>query len=256
MTQHSKVLIIEDEPLARQRLKKLLQPYANQINLIGEAKNGAEGVDMIEKLKPQFIFLDIKMPVLNGFEMLLKLSYQPHIIFTTAFDEYAIKAFENNSIDYLLKPIRPERLEITMDKILKLSNPVKTEQFNSDALHSLIEHLQVPKAIRSLTVHLGDKIIIVKLDEIVFFKAEDKYVLIHTNKGEQHLITQSLSQLEQKLPDYFLRINRSSIINENEISEIRKGFNRKWVFEMKDVDHTRITAGTSYMSAIKNHLKF
>lgn len=253
---NNKVLIIEDEPLARQRLKKLLQPYTDQIDLIGEAKNGAEGIEMIENLRPQFIFLDIKMPVLNGFEMLLKLSYQPHIVFTTAFDEYAIKAFENNSIDYLLKPIRPERFKVTMDKISKLSSKGQTEQFNSSTLQSLIEQLQVPKTIRSLTVHLGDKIIIVKLDDVIFFKAEDKYVLIYTKQGDQHLITQSLSQLEQKIPDYFLRINRSAIINENEISEIRKGFNRKWVFKMNDVEHTRITAGTSYMSFIKNHLKF
>lgn len=251
------VILVEDEVLARQRLKKLLIPYSDQLEIIGEASNGQDGLKLIETLKPDFVFLDIQMPVLNGFDMLLKLSYQPYIIFTTAFDEYAIKAFENNSIDYLLKPIRPERLKITMDKISKMNLTSSTnDTLNLDHIQDLLSHLKAPKTIRSITVYLGDKINIVKLDDIVFFQAEDKYVTLHTTSGEKHLITQSLSQLEKKLPSHFIRLNRSSMINEYEIEEIRKGFNGKLVFEMKDNNHTKITSGSSYTTSIKERLKF
>ncbi len=256
MTQIYKTLIVEDEYLARQRLKKLLTPYSNQLDIIGEATNGEDGARMVEELKPDFVFLDVQMPVLNGFDMLLKLSYQPYIIFTTAFDEYAIKAFENNSIDYLLKPIRPERLEVTMNKIANLKQSTPSGSLDIDHIQELISHLQAPKTIRSITVYLGDKINIVKLEDIVFFQAEDKYISVHTTTGEKHLITQSLSQLEKKLPDYFIRLNRSCMINESEIKEIRKGFNGKLVFEMQDVNHTKITSGSSYTSIIKERLKF
>jgi two-component system LytT family response regulator len=251
-----KALIVEDELLARQRLKKLLLPYAHQLEIIGEATNGEEGLKMIESLRPDFIFLDIQMPILNGFEMLLKLTFKPYIIFTTAYDEYAIKAFEENSIDYLLKPIRSERLEITMDKIAKLETKTDSQLFDQNSIDTLIQHLQPSKKIRSITVSLGDKITIVSLDDIVFFQAEDKLTTIYTKGQKKHLITQSLSQLEKKLPDYFMRLNRSSIINDREILEIRKGFNGKLVFEMKHTDKTKITTGSSYTSLVKERLKF
>lgn len=251
-----KVLIVEDELLARKRLRRLLQNYDDQIEIIGEATNGKEGLEMIDALQPEFVFLDIQMPILNGFDMLMKLSHQPYIIFTTAFDEYAIKAFEKNSIDYLLKPIRPERLAVTMEKIAKLTSETKSDPFDQVKLEMLMNHLQPAKTMRSITVHLGDKINIVSLEDIIFLQAEDKYVALHTKDGKKHLITQSLSQLEKKLPDTFFRINRSSIINENEIHEIRKSFNGKLDFEMKDKENTKITSGSSYNTTVKERLKF
>lgn len=251
-----KVLIVEDESLARKRLKKLLQNYNDQIEIIGEATNGEEGLELIEALKPDFVFLDIQMPILNGFDMLVKLQYQPYIIFTTAFDEYAIKAFENNSIDYLLKPIRPERLDITIEKMAKIKANSSTNTFDNDKMEMLMQHFKAPKKMRSITVHLGDKINIVNLDDIIYFQAEDKYVALHTKDDKKHLISQSLSQLENKLPEHFFRINRSCIINENEIYEIRKGFNGKLVFEMKNSDKTKVTSGSSYNTIVKERLKF
>lgn len=251
-----KAIIIEDESLARQRLNKLLIPYSNEIEIVAEASNGAEGLELIELHHPDLIFLDIQMPVLNGFEMLLQLSLKPYIVFTTAYDEYAIKAFEENSLDYLLKPIRPERLKLTMDKVSRIKPDKQPQLFDQQSVQSLIQSLQPPKVIRSITVTLGDKITIVNLDEIVCFVAEDKLTTIHTKNQKKHLITQSLSQLEQKLPDHFLRLNRAHIINENEILEIRKGFNGKLVFEMKHTHQMKIITGSSYTSAIKERLKF
>ena len=111
-----KTVIIDDEQLARQRLMRLLKPY-EIFDIIGEAANGQDGLEKIEELQPELIFLDIEMPVLNGFEMLLLLKHQPKVVFTTAYDQYAIKAFEEDSVDYLLKPIETDRLEKTIRKL-------------------------------------------------------------------------------------------------------------------------------------------
>ena len=111
-----KTLIIDDERLARQRLVRILKPYKH-IDIIGEAANGRDGLEKIEELKPDLIFLDIEMPVFNGFEMLRQLKHQPKVVFTTAYDQYAIKAFEEDSIDYLLKPVEANRIEKTIEKL-------------------------------------------------------------------------------------------------------------------------------------------
>jgi len=251
-----KVILVEDEYLARERLKKMLQPYSDFINLVGEAKNGEEGLEMISNLNPDFVFLDIKMPLLNGFDMLLKLENSPYIVFTTAYDEYAIKAFESNSIDYLLKPIRAERLELTIQKMKKLSSSQKAESVDMNQLKVLIDQINQPKKINSITIHLGEKMIILRLEDIVLFQAEDKYVTVYSNKGETHLLSQSLSQLEEKLPQHFLRISRSVMINELEIQEIQKGFNRKWVFMMNGYSDLRLSSGGTYLQAVKEHLRF
>lgn len=249
-------ILVEDERLARERLKKMLQPHFNFVNLVGEAKNGEEGLALINELKPDFVFLDIKMPLLNGFDMLLKLNHNPYIIFTTAFDEFAVKAFESNSIDYLLKPIREERLAKTIEKMKNIKTNSTSEAVNLSQLQNMISQMNQPKAIKSITVHLGERMIIVRLEDIILFQAEDKYVTVYTTKGENHLINQSLSQLQEKLPEHFLRINRSSIINEYEIKEIQKGFNRKWVFVMKNLTNPNLISGSNYLQQIKAYLKF
>jgi two-component system LytT family response regulator len=252
----NKALIVEDEPLARKRLKKLLLPYAAQLQLLGEAENGEEGLLMIEALKPDFVFLDIQMPVMNGFEMLLKLSYQPYLIFTTAYDDHAIRAFEENSIDYLLKPIRAERLERTMEKISKLNQSNHKPFQDQEKFQAIIDSLTPPKTINSLTVNVGDRILLIKLEQVVFFQAEDKLTNVVITSGSTYIVTHSLSQLQEKLPDYFMRVSRSFILNENEVHEIRKGFNGKLVFEMKHGAQPKITSGTAYTSLIKEKWKF
>ncbi len=254
--QKFKVIIVEDESLARQRLKKLLAPYGNLIEIVGEASNGAEGLELISSIKPDFIFLDIQMPVMNGFDMVLKLPYQPYIVFTTAFDEYAIKAFEENSIDYLLKPIKPERLELTIDKMKSVMKKDTGTPVSEDNLRTLLAQMMPEKKLVSITVHSGDKITIINLDDIAFFQAEDKMTVVYQPTGKKHLISQSLSQLEKKIPDHFMRINRSYIINENNIKEIRKGFNGKFVFYMNDTNDTKLTSGSTYTAVIRKRLKF
>ncbi|WP_316771398.1 LytR/AlgR family response regulator transcription factor [Pedobacter frigiditerrae] len=240
-----KTIIIDDEQLARQRIKRLLTQY-DEIEIIAEAENGAEGLEIIESLKPDLVFLDIEMPVLNGFEMLAKLKHHPKVVFTTAYDQYAIKAFEEGSIDYLLKPIEIERLDKTIKK-LKQTNLAPAQV----PIEELIRQIQGKKSIKTLTVKLGDKILLIKLDDIVHIQAEDKYVFLHTVDGKKHLTDFTLSTLEEKLPEEFLRIHRSEIINTEYIKEIRKGFNGALIFVLNNPDETRVTSSRSNSEALR-----
>jgi len=224
-----RTIIVEDEQLARQRLKRLLANYA-EIEIIAEAENGAQGLTLINKHQPDLVFLDIEMPILNGFEMLAKLNEnQPKVVFTTAYDQYAIKAFEEGSIDYLLKPIELERLEKTIMK-LKQTNLAKP----AIQIEDLLQQIKGKTVSKTLTVKLGDRILLIKFEDIINIQAEDKYVFLYTSDGKKHLTDYTLSTLEAKLPEDFLRIHRSDIINTAHISEIRRGFNGSLIFVMSN----------------------
>jgi two-component system LytT family response regulator len=241
-----KAMVIDDEPLARRRLIRLLESYAH-IDIIGEAINGQDALGKIEELLPELIFLDIEMPVLNGFEMLAQLKHQPKVVFTTAYDQYAIKAFEEDSIDYLLKPIEPERLEKT---IRKLGQSAYQEPGYLH-LEALMNQLQFKKEIKTLTVKIGDKILLIKLDSIIYIDAEDKYVFLHTADGKKHLTDFTINALEEKLPEAFVRIHRSHIINNEHIKEIRRGFNGAFVFVMNNAENTRLSSSRSNGEALR-----
>ena len=235
-----KTLIIDDERLARQRLVRLLKPY-EQIDIIGEAVNGQDGLEKIEKLKPELIFLDIEMPVYNGFEMLSQLKHQPKVVFTTAYDQYAIKAFEEDSIDYLLKPVETDRLEKTIKKLQRTQHQPPSNL----PLQALIELLHTKKDIKTLTVKIGDKILLIKLDGIIYIEAEEKYVFLHTEECKKLLTDFTISSLEAKLPEVFVCVHRGIIINSDHIKEIRKGFNGAFVFVMNDHKNTCIASSRS-----------
>jgi two-component system LytT family response regulator len=247
MSANWKTIIIDDEELARQRLKRLLKGY-DEFDIIDEAENGAEGLQLINRLKPDLVFLDIEMPVLNGFEMLAKLAHPPRVVFTTAYDQYAIKAFEEGSIDYLLKPVEKERLEKTIKKLHQFSTATAPLP-----LQELMRQLQIKTTSKTLTVKIGDKILLIKLADIIYIEAEDKYVFLHTADGKKHLTEYTLSTLEEKLPEQFIRIHRGAIINTDCIKEIRKGFNSAFVFVMTNTAESRITSGRSYGETLKAH---
>ncbi|HZY37765.1 MAG TPA: response regulator [Mucilaginibacter sp.] len=232
-----KTLVIDDEEPARQRLKRLLKPFEH-IDVIGEAVNGNDGIEQIEQLLPDLIFLDIEMPVFNGFEMLARITHQPKVVFTTAYDQYAIKAFEEGSVDYLLKPVEPERLEKTIKRLEVWQN----ERTDYTHLATLMQAFRVKNEIKTLTVKIGDKILLIKLDSIVFIEAEDRYVFLHTIDGKKHLTDFTVSSLEEKLSEQFVRIHRGHIINSDYIKEIRRGFNGAFVFVMNDKENTRLTS--------------
>lgn len=239
------VLLIDDEPLARQRLRRLLKEH-DHINIIGEAGNGAEGLKQIEELNPDLIFLDIEMPVYNGFDMLSRLNDPPKVIFTTAYDQYAVKAFEEESVDYLLKPIEAERLA---KAVLRLQQ--RQDAAYVIPVELLMKQLNKKKEIKSLTVKIGDRIILVKLQELAFIQAEDKYVFLNTTDGKRHLTDFTLTTLQDKLPEEFVRISRSTIIHSELIREIRKSFNGTLVFMMNDSEGSKLNSSRSYGPALK-----
>src|SRR5437762_4303803 len=174
MNQLFKAIVIDDEPAARRLMRNLLKEYDDVVEVIDEAGNGKEAVEKIERLKPDVIFLDIQMPDLTGFEVIDQLSEKPNIIFTTAYEQYAIKAFENFSIDYLLKPIKEERLQQSVEKLKQFGR--LNASLNVAGLQEIIRQFQAPAKTTALTIRSGDRIILLRFENISHLEAEDKYV--------------------------------------------------------------------------------
>jgi two-component system LytT family response regulator len=242
-------IVIDDEPLALRRLLRLLEKY-EEIEIVGEAANGEQALQLIEEHKPDLIFLDVEMPVMNGFEMLAKLKHHPRIIFTTAFEEYAIKAFEENSVDYLLKPIEVERLDKSIEKLRRFNGTV--EGIDAAHIQSILNAVQVKKEIKSIPVKIGDKILLIKTSDIIYFEAKEKFVYIMTEEGREYLTDYTVAALEEKLSAPFLRVHRAFIINTDKIKEFYKGFNSTFIVVMKDSKSTRINTGRSFNESIRH----
>ena len=244
-----RAILIDDEPLAIGRLKRLLGKYKD-FEVIAEAKNGQAGLEKINELRPDVIFLDIEMPEMTGFEMLARLDFMPLVVFATAYDQYAIRAFEENSIDYLLKPIEKERLEKTIEKLRK-SQSSSGDSPMSESLLALIKQFKPKKAMHSISVKSGEKILFIPLVEVSFFVAEDKYVFLNTTDGKQFLTNYTIASLEEKLPESFVRVSRSSIINSLLIKELQKYFAGKYLILMRDTKASKIETGSAYGDNLK-----
>lgn len=248
-------LLIDDEPIALGRLKRLLTQFDDLIEVVDEALNGLEGIQKIETLRPNLLFLDIEMPQMTGFEMLSRLSYMPMVVFVTAYDQYAIKAFEENSIDYLLKPVEKERLAKTMDKLRNL-RPEQEQTLSQESLRQLIGSMVPKKEMHSISVKSGDKILFVSLSDISFFQAEDKYVLLNTVDNKQYLMNYTITSLEEKLPSNFVRVSRSTIVNSSKIREMERYFTGKYMIVMLDQKQTKIESGSTYQENVKRLMEF
>jgi two-component system, LytTR family, response regulator len=239
-----KSIIIDDEVHARSRIKRLLLNYPDVIKVISEASNGFEALELIELHKPDIIFLDIQMPGLDGFELIDKLTFLPIIIFTTAYDQFALKAFETNTLDYLVKPIEVERLDLTIRKLQWLKKDDQEESIRK--FLRVAEKLKPQHELTSLSVKIGDKILLIRLSEIVFFEADEKYVSIQTLERGRYITDLTLKTLEEKLPANFVRVQRAFMVNKNYVIELNKQFGGKYVIVMNDKDHTRVVSGTTY----------
>ncbi len=208
-----KTILIDDEPLARSMVKEYLQPHT-EIDIVAECNDGFEGVKAIGQHKPDLIFLDIQMPKINGFEMLELLENPPAVIFTTAFDEYAIKAFEAHAIDYLLKPFSKERFDKALQKWMS-SRVADTK--NTSAL---IETIAPPEERQRIVVKKGANIVIVPVHAVYYIEAFDDYVKIHTKEGF-YLKKKTMSHYEQTLDAAsFVRVHRSYLLNVQELTKI------------------------------------
>ena len=206
-----KAVIVEDSRLARNELKELIKNHP-EIEIIGEAENVDSGFELIQETQPDLLFLDINMPEKDGFELLEMLDKVPITIFTTAFDEYAIKSFEYNALDYLLKPINPKRFAQAIEKVGQ--NLTEKEEKNNKKL----------TLNNQIFIRDGDKCWLVKIADIYLFEVDGNYTKIFF-QDEKAVINKSLNQIEEKLPeDFFFRANRNQIINVEYINKIDPWF--------------------------------
>lgn len=212
---NQKILIIDDEPLARSIVKECLQQYP-QLQVMEECANGFEGVKAIQQHQPDLIFLDIQMPKITGFEMLELIENPPYVIFTTAFDEYAMQAFEANAIDYLLKPFSQQRFDKAISKWMELSKKETT----TSTEHLLKEAAKHPAQNERVVVKTGTKIKIIPVNDIHYLEAADDYVKIVTGEGS-FLKKQTMSYFEEVLnASLFVRTHRSYMVNMQQITRI------------------------------------
>lgn len=210
MERKIRIIIIDDESLARQISKNYLSKFENA-EILAECSNGFDAIKKINELKPDIIFLDIQMPKLNGFEMLELIENPPIIIFTTAYDHFAIKAFEVSAVDYLLKPFSEERFVQALQKAIKLMDD-KSEQ-NGSIRNIIAEHDKKIETLERVVIKDGGKINIIPINEIRWIEAQDDYVMIHSNQGK-FLKQKTMKYFEDHLDEtQFVRIHRSHIIN-------------------------------------------
>ncbi len=208
-----KAIVIDDEPLARSMVKEYLARH-NDIQVVAECGDGFDGVKAIAHHKPDLVFLDIQMPKINGFEMLELLETPPAVIFTTAFDEYAIKAFEHHAIDYLLKPFNQERFDKALQKWRENQS---STQANTTAL---VENSSQPEEQQRIVVKKGANIVILPIHTVYYIEAFDDYVKVHTKDGF-YLKKKTMAHYEKSLdPTQFVRVHRSYLLNLQELTRI------------------------------------
>ncbi|HRG59434.1 MAG TPA: LytTR family transcriptional regulator DNA-binding domain-containing protein [Bacteroidia bacterium] len=242
-----KVIIIDDEPLARQIIVEYLS-HRNNIQIMQECNNGFEGIKAILQHKPDLVFLDIQMPKINGFEMLELCEQKPSIIFTTAFDEFALKAFEVNAIDYLLKPFSKERFDAALDKWLEQGRKKET----SIPIQNLIKEANHHTEKNRIVVKNGAQIRIISIKEIMYFEAYDDYVKIIVSDGT-FLKKQTMSHYENLLEsDNFIRVHRSYLVQLNQIDKIEPFEKNNHVAVLKN--GSRITLSRSGYNNLKEKL--
>jgi two-component system LytT family response regulator len=236
-------VIVEDSRLARNELKELLKSHKD-IELIGEAENVDLGYELIQKTHPDLLFLDINMPEKDGFELLEMLDEVPITVFTTAFDEYAIKSFEYNALDYLLKPINEKRFAAAIEKVKSKIEGTDDESANNT---KLTESSQI-------FIKDGEKCWLVKIGDISHFEIVGNYTRVFFQDNKP-MLYKSLNQIEEKLPDgSFFRVNRQQIINTNFISNVVPWFNGKLKLTMRNGDEVEVSRRQSYL--FKDRMSF
>jgi two-component system LytT family response regulator len=223
-------VIVDDEPLARLRLRDHVREVA-WLELVGEAADGPEAIRAIDAKRPDIVFLDIELPGLSGLEVLERTRHRPAVIFTTAFDRYAVAAFELMALDYLLKPFGRERFELAIQRVRQGLDLLVAP---GHGLERARQALSGGEALRRLFVRERGRIVPIALREIERIEAQDDYVLVHA-AGRRHLIHVTLRDLERRLdPERFLRVHRSHLVNVDHVAELRRGANGRLEVRMRD----------------------
>ena len=253
----ARTLIVDDEPLARVRMRSLLEKYSEDLEIIDEAGSGALAISKINELTPDVVFLDIQMPDMDAFEVLKNVDedVMPLIVFTTAYENFALRAYEENTVDYLLKPVDPERLEATMEKLRKrLPDIEATNQMPADFSWEKFRSLMAmgDQYLQRIQVKIGDRILLVNVDEIIRFHSEEKYTTVYTPTN-QYIIDTPLVDLEKKLdPRQFVRVHRAHLVAIDYIAEIRKSDMSRLNVVLRDKEHTQILVSRNFVKTVRN----
>lgn len=242
-----RVLLADDEPLARERLRSLLELEPG-LELIGECSDGAAAVAAIRKESPDLVFLDVQMPELDGFGVLAQLGGEklPAVVFVTAHDEFALKAFEVHAVDYLLKPFDKTRLKTAVRRAVEQIRHNQTGELSSKltALLAEVRPADKPRRLERFAVKSSGRVLFVKVEEIDWVEAADNYVSLHVG-SEEHLHRETMAALEEQLPPgKFMRISRSTIVNVDRIKELQPLFHGEYAVILRN--GTRLTLSRSY----------
>jgi len=233
-----KTIIVDDERLARKEMSRLLAEF-EEISIVGEAENLSEAVDLIEKEKPNIVFLDIQLSNENGFDLLDQVQHNFKLIFVTAFDDYAIRAFEVNALDYLLKPVNPERLAKAIERLAndKQETKIKLRPFDFDD---------------RVFLEINEKSFFLKVCDVSHIVSSGDYSEIFTTAGKKFLIEKPLREWEERLPEkHFLRIHRQTIINLEEVENIETWFNRAFKIRLRNFAQPLVVS-RRYAAILKN----
>jgi two-component system LytT family response regulator len=233
-------IIIDDERLARRELRSLLAEFA-EISIVGEAENLTEAVNLIQNQKPDVVFLDIQLQNENGFDLLEKVEKDFKLIFVTAFDEFAIRAFEINALDYLLKPVNPERLAKTLERLLETDEKPEKNWRKLEYEDRLF-------------IEIGERSKFLKISSIKCICADGDYTQVFTDDGKKHLVTKPLKEWEDRLPEkFFVRIHRSTVVNLEFIEKVETWFSRSYQIYLREMREP-LTVSRRYAAQLK--LKF
>lgn len=244
-----RIVIIDDEPLARDLIKSFLQDFP-QMEIVGECSDGFQGLKAIQDTKPDMVFLDVQMPKITGFEMLELMDHPPMIVFTTAYNEYAIKAFEMNAVDYLLKPFSKDRFKQALEKVV--DSKQRREQVDKNLQNLQNETVHIKEHLQRVVVKTGHKIQVLPISEINYLEAQDDYVMIYTPTGK-FLKQQTMKYFDQVLdPTLFVRIHRSYIVNVNQIAQLEQYEKESYKLLLKD--KVALPVSKSGYSELKNVL--
>jgi len=242
-----KLLICDDETPARERLTALLEELGEEYNPIGEAKNGREAIDLYNSLNPDVVLMDIRMPIMDGLEAAVHLAQAdnpPAVIFITAYDEHALEAFEANAVDYLLKPVRAQRLEKALLKAKALTRPQVKAIADTHEEETTRTHI---------CANIRGNLHLVQISDIIYFKADQKYVTLRTTEREI-LIEEPLKSLEQEFGEQFIRIHRNALIAASHLSGLEKDSQGRCLVRLKDTED-RLEVSRRHASSIRKRLK-